>query len=58
MSSIEWHVLILVKEIKEKEDAVNDIMSGIIVSDSESIDIDNLVLCKKIDGSVRGMIIL
>lgn len=39
---------------KKKEDAVNDIMSGIIVSDSESIDIDNLVLCKKIDGSVRG----
>lgn len=35
-------------------EAVNDYMAGIIVSDSEAIDIRNMVLCGKIEGHVDG----
>lgn len=36
------------------EDAVNDLMQGFIVSDSEPLSTDNLVLCQKIDRHVDG----
>ena len=44
----------LQRDEKNKGNAVNDIMGGIIVSDSESIDISNLILCKKLEGHVDG----
>ena len=39
---------------KKKSDAVNDYMSGIIVSDSEPICIDDMVLCGQLEGHVNG----
>lgn len=33
----------------EKKSAVNDIMSGLVVSDSKPLSLDNIVLCAKID---------
>ena len=39
---------------KKKTDAVNDIMSKIIVSDSSPVDINNLILCKKLEGHTSG----
>lgn len=44
----------LKRDEKNKSNAVNDIMGGIIVSDSEAIDISNLILCKKLEGHVDG----
>lgn len=42
------------KNTKNKSNAVNDILSGIVVSDSEPLDINDLVLCKKIEGHTNG----
>ena len=45
------------KGITEKRsDAVNDIMSGLRVSDSNSVGLDRLTLCQKIDSSPDGKI--
>lgn len=41
------------KDVK-KTSMVNDIMSGVRVSDSKIISKDNLILCRKIDESVKG----
>lgn len=41
-------------ELVPKGNAVNDIMSGFIVSDSEPLSTDDLALCQKIDVSVDG----
>lgn len=38
----------------KKSDAVNDFMSGLIVSDSDPLSIDNLTLCQKIEHHVEG----
>ena len=35
-------------------DAVNDCLSGLIVSDSEPISLNNMVLCQKIDENIEG----
>lgn len=39
---------------KEKSQAVNDAMSGIRISDSNSVGLDRLTLCQKIDVPTRG----
>ena len=39
---------------KRKADAVNDIMSGLRISDSEPLSVDDLTLCQKIDVTVDG----
>lgn len=39
---------------KRPHDAVNDILQGLIVSDSEPLSTDDLVLCQKIDRHVDG----
>lgn len=44
----------LKRDEKNRENAVNDMMSGIIVSDSEALEMDSLVLCKKVEGHVDG----
>ncbi len=38
----------------DKRNALNSLMSGIIVSDSDPISIDSLILCQKIDYSIDG----
>lgn len=38
----------------KRNNAVNDIMSGIRISDSNSVDLNNLTLCQKIDASPDG----
>lgn len=40
--------------VKEPGDAVNDVLSGMIVSDSEPLQISDLVLCQKIERHVDG----
>lgn len=45
---------ILDKKPEKITDAVNDFMSGIIVSDSEPLTCDDLVLCQKIDMHQNG----
>ena len=42
------------KNEKKKADMVNDIMSGIRISDSEPLNRDCLTLCQKIDYKVKG----
>lgn len=44
----------LQREQMKPEDAVNDVLSGFIVSDSEPLKITDLVLCQKIDRHVDG----
>lgn len=39
---------------KRPEDAVNSVMSGLIIGDSRSIPVKQLVLCQKIDYSLKG----
>ncbi len=46
METIAFHTL---KNEKRKEDALNDNMSGLQVSDSEPLEVKDLVLCQKID---------
>lgn len=46
-----YHLLL---KSEKKTDMVNDIMSGIIVSDSNPIENDNLVLCQKIEMHADG----
>lgn len=47
---------------KKTDDAVNDVLQGFIISDSEPLNIDSLVLCQKIDlhtdGTERSLPIL
>jgi len=38
----------------DQRNAVNDCLSGLIVSDSEPLSLDDLVLCQKIDENVEG----
>ncbi|MCR5420938.1 MAG: type III-A CRISPR-associated RAMP protein Csm5 [Lachnospiraceae bacterium] len=42
------------KNEERREDAVNDILSGFIISDSKPIEMDNFVLCQKIERHVDG----
>lgn len=46
---------ILNKNEKKTDDAVNDVLQGLIISDSEPLRIDSLVLCQKIDLHTDGM---
>lgn len=39
---------------EKKNDAVNDIMSGIRISDSNSVGLDRLTLCQKVDAGTDG----
>lgn len=39
---------------KNTKDAVNDIMKGFIVSDSEPLSVDDLVLCQKVERHIDG----
>lgn len=52
----------LLERSEKAGDAVNDILSGLIVSDSEPLDVKNLVLCQKIerhpDGTEKKMNLL
>lgn len=43
------------REKTKPQDAVNDIMQGVVISDSEPITVDSLVLCQKIDVHIKGM---
>ncbi|MGN0241164.1 MAG: type III-A CRISPR-associated RAMP protein Csm5 [Candidatus Weimeria sp.] len=38
----------------KQSDAVNDVMSGVIVSDSRPLSVDDLVICKKMDMHMDG----
>ena len=40
--------------VKDKNDAVNDVLSGLVVSDSQPLSISDLVLCQKIDVGTDG----
>lgn len=44
----------LLRDEKNPADAVNDIMQGFIVSDSEPLSVDDLVLCQKVERHVDG----
>lgn len=46
---------ILEKNIEKRRDAVNDIMSGIIISDSVPLETSKLSLCQKIDVTKDGI---
>lgn len=52
----------LLNKSEKKEDAVNDILSGLIVSDSEPLETKDLILCQKIeyhpDGQEKKMNLL
>jgi len=39
---------------KHPEDAVNDVLQGLIISDSKPLSIDDLVLCQKIECHING----
>lgn len=39
---------------ERKADAVNDIMSGIRISDSNAVSLDSLTLCQKVDAGTNG----
>lgn len=45
---------ILGRDVKSKQNAVNDCLSGLIVGDSQPIDIRNLTLSQKIDYTLDG----
>ncbi len=45
----------LARERTKPQDAVNDVLQGLIVSDSEPLSTDSLVLCQKIDKHIEGM---
>ena len=45
---------LLQRKAVKTENAVNDIMSGFIVSDSDPVSVENLVLCQKIDVFLDG----
>lgn len=53
---------ILSRKEEKQEDAVSDVLQGLIISDSEPLSIDSLVLCQKIDlhtdGTERSLPIL
>ncbi len=42
------------KNKKKTEDAVNDILSGFIVSDTDSMEISDLILCQRIEKHIDG----
>ncbi len=44
----------LQRQEKKPQDAVNSVMSGLIIGDSRPIPVEQLVLCQKIDYSLRG----
>lgn len=44
----------LSRKVDKRDDAVNDMMSGFIVSDSEPVKTENLVLCQKVDVHTDG----
>ncbi len=48
------HFYRLDKEQKRKNSAVNDCMSGLRISDSRPLSINDLVLCQKIDVNIEG----
>lgn len=54
MEEIETKAYRTLERVKKKENAVNDLLQGFIVSDSEPLSTDNLVLCQKIDRHTDG----
>lgn len=44
----------LQREKTKPQDAVNDVLQGLIVSDGEPLSVDDLVLCQKVDVHVGG----
>ena len=42
------------KDEKKKENSVNDVMQGLIISDSKPLKLENLVLCQKIEYHTNG----
>jgi len=42
------------RDEKSKKNAVNDILQGLIISDSKPIELDRLVLCQKIEYHING----
>lgn len=42
------------KDEKKRENAVNDVMQGLIISDSKPLRLDDLVLCQKIEYHTNG----
>lgn len=47
--------LTLHREKTKPQDAVNDVLQGLVVSDSAPLSVDSLVLCQKIDVHVKGI---
>lgn len=45
----------LQRERTKPQDAVNDVLQGLIISDSEPLSVDTLALCQKIDVHIRGV---
>ncbi len=45
----------LQRERTKPRDAVNDILQGFVVSDSEPLSVDDLVLCQKVDWHTNGI---
>lgn len=43
------------REKSKPNDAVNDVLQGLIVSDSEPVSVDALVLCQKVDVHTKGI---
>lgn len=54
IGNLETQILHTLGKSENKRDAVNDKMSGIIISDSEPISIDQIILCQKWEHHVNG----
>lgn len=51
---LETEVLHTLNRKKRKDDAVNDVLSGLRISDSKPLQVTDLTLCQKIDVSIKG----
>ncbi len=45
----------LQRDVEDSKDAVNDILQGFVVSDSDPLSVEDLVLCQKVDLHTKGM---
>lgn len=54
IEQLEFHTLNRLNKDKDKDNAVNDSLSGFIVSDSSSVGMEKIILCRKIDRNVDG----
>lgn len=43
------------KNVKKKDDAVNDVLSGLIISDSKPLNVKDMVLCQRVEYHTNGM---